>query len=169
MEDQWELYGYPSGIVMDNGPRFTSGEFESYLLDKDIHHYTTPVYHPQENGLVEVFNKFIKHGVQTFGGDKRFFDKLGNLLKSYRITPDSSGSKPTDVFLETEMRPEWAPNRDRPARRVSRQTPCNKGHVGQPANPTGGHGRRGVPTIDATTSSSKCHGYPKDFRLGKVL
>ncbi len=82
-------------------------------MDKDIHHYTTPVYHPQENGLVEVFNKFIKHGVQTFGGDKGFFNKLGKLLKSYRLTPGSSGSKPADVFLGRETRPDWAPNRDR--------------------------------------------------------
>ncbi|MCP3668588.1 MAG: transposase family protein [Gammaproteobacteria bacterium] len=107
MEDQWELYGYPSRIIINNGPQFTSREFESQ--DKDIHHYTTTVYYPQEYGLIEVLNKSIKHGVQTFGGNEGFFDKLGKLFKSYRLTPDSSGSKRADVFLGRETRPEWAP------------------------------------------------------------
>ncbi len=29
MKDQWELYGYPSGIVTETGAQFTSREFES--------------------------------------------------------------------------------------------------------------------------------------------
>ncbi len=77
-----------------------------------------------------------------------------------------------DVYLGRKTRPEWAPNWDRPVRRVSHHKPCNKEQGGQPANPTGGisgHGLPGAFTIGAIASSSKCHGYRKDFLIGKDL
>ncbi len=60
-------YWSPDAAVTDNGPQFISRGFRGILKSRDILHYTTSVYHPDENGLVEVFNKTFKHGVQTFG------------------------------------------------------------------------------------------------------
>ncbi|MCP3662467.1 MAG: DDE-type integrase/transposase/recombinase, partial [Gammaproteobacteria bacterium] len=36
MKDLFSRYGNPEGIVSDNGPQFTSAEFENFLTDKDI-------------------------------------------------------------------------------------------------------------------------------------
>ncbi|MCP4995595.1 MAG: DDE-type integrase/transposase/recombinase, partial [Gammaproteobacteria bacterium] len=55
----WGRNGNPTGLVTNNGPQFISREFQNYLKGKDIHHYTTPVCHPQENGLTEVFNRTL--------------------------------------------------------------------------------------------------------------
>ena len=56
-------YGNPDRLVSDNGPQFDSGEFSDFLRSRDIFHERTPVYHPQQNGLVEVFNRYLKHGI----------------------------------------------------------------------------------------------------------
>ncbi len=83
-----------------------------------IHHYTTSVYHPEENGLFEVFSRTLKHGVQTFG-DTPWEVGLKQLLKSYRQTPSSyDGKSPVEKFLQRPIRPDWAPNTSRPKRRI---------------------------------------------------
>ncbi len=46
--------GFPDVLVTNNGTQFVSREFTDYLRKRNIHHYTTTVYTPQENGLVEV-------------------------------------------------------------------------------------------------------------------
>ena len=49
-------FGIPQIIVSDNGPQFTSSEFESFCVQNGIHHKRTPPYHPASNGLVERMN-----------------------------------------------------------------------------------------------------------------
>ena len=56
--------GYPIHIVMDNGVQFTSHEIKDYFTERGIEHSTTPLYHPQGNGLVERMNRTIKEGIQ---------------------------------------------------------------------------------------------------------
>ena len=38
----------------------------SFLSSRDIKHETIEVYNLQQNGIVEGFNRYLKHGVQTF-------------------------------------------------------------------------------------------------------
>lgn len=42
-------YGYPRAILSDNGPQFTSANWDSALRRWGCHHWTTPIYHPQAN------------------------------------------------------------------------------------------------------------------------
>ena len=39
--------------MSDNGPQFTSGEFETLLKMNAVKHIKTPAYHPASNGLAE--------------------------------------------------------------------------------------------------------------------
>jgi transposase InsO family protein len=45
--------GIPKQIVSDNGPQFTSGEFENFTKQNGIKHYKSAPFHPATNGLVE--------------------------------------------------------------------------------------------------------------------
>jgi transposase InsO family protein len=56
--------GIPKQIVSDNGPQFTSGEFENFTKQNGIKHSKSAPFHPATNGLVERF-------VQTFKNSMR--------------------------------------------------------------------------------------------------
>ena len=46
-------YGFPHQLISDNGPQFTSGEFEIFCQQNDIRHTLIPPYHLASNGAVE--------------------------------------------------------------------------------------------------------------------
>jgi len=118
-------YGNPEAIVSDNGPQFISQEFEQFLQQRDIHHYRSPVYSPQENGLVERFNKYLKHGIQAFTAQGTSWDKgLQQLLMQYRATSPTSEPEqsPASRFLGHAMRQDCHVNRNEPKRHVFQQS-----------------------------------------------
>ncbi len=45
--------GLPEAVISDNGPQYSSGEFESFARTWKCTHTTTSPYHPQSNGLAE--------------------------------------------------------------------------------------------------------------------
>ena len=75
-------YGNPNSVVTDNGPQFVSHKFREFLQCRDIQQLTSAIYNPQQNGRVEVWNKFFKQGVQTFQGHD-FEQGVEKLLMSY--------------------------------------------------------------------------------------
>ena len=104
-------YGNPSIIVSDNGRQFVSEEFKSFLRHRDILHWTAAVYNPQQNGKVEAFNRFLKHGVQTFNTAKKAFeDGIQELLFSYRATcPTSDRPSPAELLFGRRIRTNFEP------------------------------------------------------------
>ncbi len=106
LEEVFARYGYPDSLTSDNGPQFVSHEFEDYLQKRDIQHIRSAVYNPQENGLVEVFNRFIKYGVEAFTAEGvAWTEGLRRLLAHYRATsatPDKPS--PAEIFLGHKMR-----------------------------------------------------------------
>ena len=48
-----ERSGFPTTLVSDNGPQFTSKEFADKMAKWGIKHILTPPYHPASNGLAE--------------------------------------------------------------------------------------------------------------------
>ena len=80
------VVGYPSLIVSDNGPQFTSQEFADYCTTNGIQHKRTPPYHPSSNGqverLVQELNKFLAKSEERNVSDavSKFYFSLGILL-----------------------------------------------------------------------------------------
>lgn len=60
LDRYFEYYSRPSRIVSDRGTCFTSLEFGSYLLDKNVEHVKVAVASPQANGQVERVNRTLK-------------------------------------------------------------------------------------------------------------
>lgn len=53
-------FGLPETIVSDNGPPFTSADFENFLTTNGIKHILTAPYHPASNGIAENAVKNVK-------------------------------------------------------------------------------------------------------------
>ena len=106
LKEIFARYGNPIRLVSDNGPQFISSEFINFLHARDIEHERSPVYHPQHNGLVEVFNRYIKHGVQTFqASSTQWSDGLHDLLFHFRATsPTPDGKSPAELLFSRKLR-----------------------------------------------------------------
>ena len=107
LSELFSRYGNPNKLVSDNGPQFVSAEFEQFLQNRDIAHELSPVYHPQHNGLVEVFNRYLKHGIQTFAASRKlWYDGLLDLLTHYRATAMTpvTGTSPAELFFGRKAR-----------------------------------------------------------------
>ena len=128
MKNQFARYGNPDAVVTDNGPQFISQEFTSFLKDHDIHHYRTAVYNPQENGVVEAFNKYLKHGIQAFhSAGTNWNQGIQNLLFQYRATPRLAGEdSPAKIFLGRNIRMDFQMNRSEPMRHTQEQEKIQK-------------------------------------------
>jgi transposase InsO family protein len=153
MEGIFSKMGYPTGVVTDNGPQFTSEEFTGYLKAHDIFHYTTSVYNPSENGLVESFNRFLKHGLQAGWGEqqdfgtpemlrptKSFLKAIERLIASHNNAPrkDRKGRTPTELHFGREVRTSLQPNVDKPLRQT-RQEQRDQGTKDHSTSLTGTH------------------------------
>ena len=64
--------GFPTTIVTDNGPQFTSALFEKFLKDKGIAQVKASQYHPQGNGVVKRMHGTLNSVIT------RSVDKKGN-------------------------------------------------------------------------------------------
>ena len=50
---QFSRHGIPDVLISDNGPQFSSHEFQQFIQQYQIDHRTSSPYHPQSNGMAE--------------------------------------------------------------------------------------------------------------------
>lgn len=99
-------YGLTKELVSDNGPPFTSAQFETFLRSNGVQRTLSPPYHPATNGAaeraVQVFKKaWTKQEVQSVPTHQR----LARFLFSYRNTPHTvTERKPAELFLRRQPR-----------------------------------------------------------------
>ena len=93
--------GLPHVIRSDNGPCYSSKEFQQMLQQYNITHQTSSPHHPRSNGFVE----------RMVGVAKKLMDKAGSKRKpwisglyEYRVTPQS-GSIASPLQLLTQRTP----------------------------------------------------------------
>ena len=58
LRELFARFGCPELLVSDNGPQFTSSDFEEFLATAGVRHINTAPYHPQSNGAAE---RNVKH------------------------------------------------------------------------------------------------------------
>ena len=61
-------HGLPKKVVTDNGPSFTSSEFEDFMEKNGIKLIHSALYHPSTNGLAERAVQSFKQGVKCIQG-----------------------------------------------------------------------------------------------------
>jgi transposase InsO family protein len=80
--------GLPETIVTDNGPQFTSKEFQEFCTNHGIKHMTSPPFHPASNGEAERFVQSLKKGVEkNCAGGEPVKASLQLFLATYRCLP----------------------------------------------------------------------------------
>ena len=92
-------HGLPELLVSDNGPSFTSAEFQEFMKQNGIRHITSAPYHPAFNGLaeraVQTFKTALKKTMPT-----DVVTSLARFLFQYRITPHSTtGISPAELLM----------------------------------------------------------------------
>lgn len=67
LHNLFTAYGLPEllQLVSDNGPQFTSSEFESCMRANSIKHIWTSPYHPASSGEAERFVQTFKHAMRA--------------------------------------------------------------------------------------------------------
>ena len=80
----------PQYILSDNGTKFKNSLMDQVLQQLGIDRIFSAPYHPQINGKLEVFHKYLKPTLKKLcEKDPTNWDKyLNQVLTSYRITPN---------------------------------------------------------------------------------
>ncbi len=109
LADVFARFGNPRELVSDNGPQFVGDVFKTFLRERNIAHRTTAFYNPQQNGLVEVFNRYLKYGVQAFSADNEdWATGVRRLLFNYRATaPSPTKPSPAEALMGLKLRQDF--------------------------------------------------------------
>ena len=98
------IHGLPDHLVSDNGPQFTSMEYQHFLRCNSIKHTRTAPYHPATNGIAERFVQTFKKAILAGKGYARSSQhKLASFLLHYRSTPHSVTGVPPCVLLNNRQ------------------------------------------------------------------
>ena len=80
----------PRYILLDNGTEFKNNMMDQVLQQLGIDRIFSAPYHPQNNGKLDVFHKYLKPTLKKLcENDPVNWDKyINQVLASYRITPN---------------------------------------------------------------------------------
>ena len=98
-------YGLPQILVSDNGPQFTTKEFEECMRANGVHHMRGAPYHPATNGeaerFVQTFKQSLKRGKEDDGTMEQ---KLAQFLLMNHTTPlTTTGVPPAELFMKRQL------------------------------------------------------------------
>ena len=95
--------GLPVTIVSDNGPCFTSAEFQDFLSQNGIRHVTSAVYKPSTNGLAEKMVQNFKTILKK--SSEPTVEVIDKFLFKYRIMPHTTtGVSPAELLYKRKLR-----------------------------------------------------------------
>lgn len=104
--DMWARFGLPKQVVSDNGPPFTSTEFETFLSRNGVEHIYSAPYHPASNGAGENGVKICKRAIKKACEQQLDIDTaLNRFLLSYRNTEHyTTGESPAKILQGRNLR-----------------------------------------------------------------
>ena len=100
-QEPFQTHGIPESVRSDNGPPFSSAEFEGFLDYLGIAHLKGIPYWPQSNGEVERCNETLLKIIRIATLEGKDWKKaLQNFLFQYRTTPHAvSGLSPAELLM----------------------------------------------------------------------
>ncbi len=106
LEAIFRTHGLPETIRSDNGPPFTSREFEAFLKSLGIIHKKGVPYWPQSNGEVERCNATLLKIVRIARLEGKDWKKaLEDFLFHYRVTPHTvTDATPAELLMGRKLR-----------------------------------------------------------------
>ncbi|XP_026546054.1 uncharacterized protein K02A2.6-like [Notechis scutatus] len=97
-------HGLPDTLVSDNGPQFTSCEFEIFAANLGIRHALTAPFHPASNGMAERAVRSVKEALERFGPID-WHSKLSRYLLTQHSTPCTTTNKsPAELLMGRRLR-----------------------------------------------------------------
>jgi transposase InsO family protein len=103
----WSRFGTPKEILTDQGPQFMSDLMEGVNRLLSIKHHAVSVWHPCGNGMIERFNKTLKHSLKKLCAQQpKDWDRyLPAALFAYREVPQvSTGFSPFEMLYGRRVR-----------------------------------------------------------------
>ena len=94
-------HGIPSKVISDNGPQFSSQEFETFAKSWDFKHVTSSPLHSQGNGVAERCIQTVK---KLFTKAKQSGSDPYISILEYRNSPLSCGKSPAQLLMSRELR-----------------------------------------------------------------
>ena len=87
LREMFARFGLPKHLVSDNGPQFTSDEFEQFLVGNGVNHIRSSPYHPSTNGAAERLVQTVKQALRSGCRDGLSLERaLASFLQRYRCT-----------------------------------------------------------------------------------
>ena len=83
------IFGVPSAITTDRGAQFESNLFSQLNKLLGTQRYRTTSYHPQANGLVERFHRYLKAALKAQANTSTWYEALPLILLAIRTTVKS--------------------------------------------------------------------------------
>ena len=57
------IFGFPKTLMSDQGTHFVNNTIQALKMEFNMHHYKITSYHPQENGMIDAFNKILDNAL----------------------------------------------------------------------------------------------------------
>nr|XP_034959630.1 uncharacterized protein K02A2.6-like [Zootoca vivipara] len=104
LQGLFAAHGCTGVLVSDNGPQFTSGTFERYLLGLGIRHVLMAPFNPTSNGQVERMVRSAKEALARLNqGD--WHERVAEYLLVQHITPHAAtGRSPAEMRMGRRLR-----------------------------------------------------------------
>ena len=105
LEATYATHGLPLSIKTDNGPQFTSEEFEAYLKNNNTEHRTSNPLWLQAKGEVGRENRSLLKAMRVGRSEGRDWQKeLQKFLLGFRSTPHTTtGVSPAKLLIGREI------------------------------------------------------------------
>ncbi|CAL4128351.1 unnamed protein product [Meganyctiphanes norvegica] len=133
--------GFPTTLVSDNGPQFTSKEFAEKMSKWGIKHLLTPPYHPASNGLAERAVGTIKSHLKRMDcpvTPLELYVNLHSILYWHNASPQSSTDQTPFELMAKASVPRLFPQLQRPQKKTQEENrsvlPKNKVKLFQPGD-----------------------------------
>ena len=94
-------HGIPTQIISDNGPQYTSEEYQRFVRDWGISHTTTSPHYPQANGMAEKLVQIVKRLLNKAKQDNQ--DPYMSLL-IHRNTNIDNLASPAQMLIGRRLR-----------------------------------------------------------------